>query len=335
MIKYALRTAMLVVGLSVTQAAADPIKLKLALVTSDRALIYRGIVKPFVDAVNNDPAGLVEIEVSFSGALEKQWSLQPKIVSDGVADIAFVFPGYSPERFYDNAVIELPGLFENSREASLIYTRLIAAGAIKGYGEYFVIASLLSPVESVHSRKPIKSLADLKGMTVRTNNTTESSALAKLGMNPIPMPVNAVAEALSDGKIQSSTAPLAMLPEFGISRLATTHYMLEISGAPLALIMNRAKFDNLPPEAQAVIRKYSGDWLLEGYVRAYEDAGRQVMEQLQANPRRQILSPSKSDQATAKAQFQSVVDEWAAKSASNRAQLAVVKADLVALRKGR
>jgi TRAP-type C4-dicarboxylate transport system substrate-binding protein len=326
---------MLLTGLLVTGASAEPIKLKLSLVTSDRALIYRACVKPFVDAVNADAAGLLAIEVYFSGALEKQLALQPQLVSDGKADIAFIFPGYSPDRFFDNTVVELPGLFENTREASLVFTRLIAAGAMKGYDDYVVIAALSSPVESIHARLPIASIADLKGMSIRTNNPTESAVLAKLGMQPVLMTVDAVAGALSDGKIAGATAPLAMLSEFGISRVATTHYMLEISGAPLALVMNRKKFESLPPRAQDILRKYSGDWLVDGYVRAYEIAGNQVMEQLQSNSRRSIVMPSPADQLVADAAFKSVVDEWTEKSAANRAQLDIVRANLAVLRAAR
>jgi TRAP-type C4-dicarboxylate transport system substrate-binding protein len=335
MVGHFLRAATLITGLWVSAASAEPIKLKLSLVTSDRALIYLGGVKPFVDAVNAEAKGLLEIEIFFSGALEKQPALQPQLVADGGADLAFIFPGYTPERFYDNAVIELPGLYQDTREASLVYTRLIASGAIKGYDDYFVVAALCSPAESIHGRLPIASIASLNGMTVRTNNVTEAAAVGKLGMRPVPMPMNLVAEALSDGKIDSATAPLPMLFEFGVGRVSSHHYMLEISGAPLALVMNRKKFDSLPREAQDIIRKYSGEWPVGPYLRSYEASGRQVLDQLESNPRRKVVNPSPADRATAEAAFKSVVDEWAATAPANRKQLETAQAEIARLRAGR
>jgi TRAP-type C4-dicarboxylate transport system substrate-binding protein len=246
MIKLLLRAVLLATALLTPAAAAEPIKLRLSLAVSDRSQIYLGAVKPFVDAVNAEAKGSLEIEIYFSGALEKQLALQPRLVADGGADLAFIIPGYSPDRFYDDTVIELPGLFQDAREASLVYTRLIASGAIRGYDEYFVIAALCSPAESIHARQPIESIADLDGMAVRINNPTEAAAVSKLGMRPLPMAVNLAAGALADGKIDSTMAPLAMLFDFGIGRVATYHYMLEISGAPLALVMNRKTFDALP-----------------------------------------------------------------------------------------
>jgi TRAP-type C4-dicarboxylate transport system substrate-binding protein len=335
MIRQFLYAALLTAGIGGSAASAEPIKLKLSLVTSDRALIYLGAVKPFVDAVNAEAKGLLEIEVFFSGALEKQPTLQPQLVADGGADLAFIFPGYTPERFYDNTVIELPGPFHDTREASLVYTRMIASGAIKGYDDYVVVAALSSPAESIHGRRPIDSIASLDGMTVRTNNATEAMAVGKLGMRPVPMPMNLVAEALSDGKIDSATAPLPMLFEFGVGRVSSYHYMLEISGAPLALVMNRKKFDSLPREAQDIIRKYSGEWPVGPYLQSYEESGRQVIDQLQSNPRRKVVQPSPADRAAAEIVFKSVIDEWAAKAPANRQQLETARAEIARLRAGR
>ncbi len=50
-------------------AVATPATLKLSFVTSDRSNIYQCYVKPFVDAVNADGEGLVQIKVYFSGAI--------------------------------------------------------------------------------------------------------------------------------------------------------------------------------------------------------------------------------------------------------------------------
>jgi TRAP-type transport system periplasmic protein len=45
----------------------EPIKLKLAFFGSDRTHLYRSIVKPFVDAVNAEGRGMVEIDAYLSG----------------------------------------------------------------------------------------------------------------------------------------------------------------------------------------------------------------------------------------------------------------------------
>src|SRR5262245_45551046 len=93
-----MRSAAIALALLPAAAAAEPVKLKLAFYTSDRASVYHAAVRPFVDAVNAEAKGLVEIEVFFSGALGKSQAQQPQLVLDGVADIAFVIPGMALDR---------------------------------------------------------------------------------------------------------------------------------------------------------------------------------------------------------------------------------------------
>ena len=106
--------------------------LKLAFFTSDRTMAYESAVKPFVDAINAGAKGSLDIQVYFSGALGKSQAKTAHSVLNGVADIAFVVPGLAPDLFYDNTIIELPGLFRDTNEATFVFTRLLAANAIKG-----------------------------------------------------------------------------------------------------------------------------------------------------------------------------------------------------------
>jgi TRAP-type C4-dicarboxylate transport system substrate-binding protein len=329
------RWVLLAIALAPSAASAELIKLKLSLISSDRSLIYLGVVKPFVDAVNAEAKGLLEIEIYFSGAMGKSATQQPQLVADGMADIAYIRPGYTPDRFYNNTIVELPGLFENPREASLVYTRLIADSAIKGYEEYFVIAALMSPPENIQSRRPIASIADLKGLAVRVNNPTEAAVLERLGMRPIPMAVDLTSEAISSQEIDAATVPAAMLFEFGIGRVASYHYLLDIGCAPLAVVMNRKKFESLPEQARNIIRKYSGEWPIIHYLAAYEEAGNQVMKQLEANSRRKVVYPSSADLGTAHLVFKSVIDEWVARSPRNLEQFRTVEAEIAQLRAAR
>ena len=137
-----------------TSAAA--VELKLSFFTSEKGDTYRYGVKPFVDAVNAEGKGLVTIKVYPDGALGKSLAEQPSMVLEGVADIAWIVPGQTPYRFPDNQLLELPGLFHDVREGTLVYTRLIADNALRGYQDYVVIGAYTSAPSVIHSRKPIE-----------------------------------------------------------------------------------------------------------------------------------------------------------------------------------
>jgi TRAP-type C4-dicarboxylate transport system substrate-binding protein len=240
-------------------AAADPVNLKLSFFTSDRSQIYQAMVKPFVDAVNAAGSDIVHIDVFFSGAISSDLSLMPQLVADGTADLAMIVPGRTPDRFYDTAVLELPGLFRDGREASRVFTQLTSDHALAGYEDFYAVNAEVSGPEDIHSRKPLASLADLKGLTIRVNNTIEADVLQRLGALPVLISINQATDAVSNGTIDGATLPPSMLPEFGIGRVATHHFMIGLGGAPLAIVMNRKIFDGLPPQAQPIIRKYSGE----------------------------------------------------------------------------
>ena len=177
----------------------------------------------------------------------------------GAADIAWVVPGQTPYRFPDNQVLELPGLFHDVREGTLTYMRLIAANALRGYQDFFVIGAYTSAPSIIHSRKPITSLAGLKRQKIRTNNPVEAEALERLGAIPTVLPASQLANALAHGSVDAAIMSPAGLFQFGAARAAANHYLLGIGSAPLVVLMNRQKFDSLPAAAQALIRKYSGE----------------------------------------------------------------------------
>lgn len=314
-------------------AGTEPIHLKLSFFSSNRSMSYLAAIKPFVDVVNVEAKGLVEIEVYFSGALGKDIAQQPQLVLDGTADIAFVVPGYTPSQFPDNTIVELPGLFKDMREATLTYTDLIARNALNGYQDFFVIGAYVTQPETIHGRVAINSIDDLKGKRIRVNNASESVALEKLGAIPVQMPINDIANAISSGKIDAAAVARTPLSDYGIIRVATHHYLLDTNGAPLALLMSRKRFETLPKAAQDIIRKHSGDWAAMRFIQIYGASDVEVMARLQAEPQRSVVLPSQQDLEIAHATFKSVVADWAAKSARNRDLLNLSETDIAKLRK--
>jgi TRAP-type C4-dicarboxylate transport system substrate-binding protein len=192
-------------------AVGEPIKFKLSYYTSDTEVFYRCAVKPFVDSVNAAANGLIEIEVYATGSLGKSYAGQAQLVLDGVADLAFVNPALTPEQFPDDAVVELPGLFRDVREASIVYTRLVASGALRGYQDFIVVGALAGWPQNINTRAPIPSLKDLQGKKIRTSNGTEAAALNALGMSAAIIPINQTAEAISRGTVDGATGPAVVM----------------------------------------------------------------------------------------------------------------------------
>jgi TRAP-type C4-dicarboxylate transport system substrate-binding protein len=252
---------------------------------------------------------------------------------DGTADLAFIATGYVPNEFPDTSVMELPGLFENEREASLVFTRLIEAGALAGYDRFFVPGAFVSSGENIHSRKPTGRLTDLRGQTIRVNNVIEASTLRLLGARPVLLPINRTMDALSKGELDGTTVPPAMVFEFGFGRLTENHFLLELGGAPSVLVMNRDKLASLPARAQQIIRKYSGEWLAKRESACFAAKNHDVIAQLKAAPQRKVVVHSEADLAAVRDVYAGVVQAWADESPHNRDLLALLRSEIDKLRK--
>lgn len=330
----AARTGLMAAALMLPSLAASaaPVELKLAFFPSEHSAIYEAGVKPFVDAVNAEGKGLLTIKVYPGGALGKAVAEQPAMVLDGTADIAWVVPGQTPYRFPDNQLLEMPGLFHDLREGTLAYTRLIAAKALRGYADFVVIGAFTPDPSFINSRKPVGSLAALKGQKIRANNQVEAEALERLGAIPNVMPASRLADAIGQGAVDGAAlAPTAVF-DFRVASLAKNHYLLTGGAAPLVLVMNRKRFESLPEAAQALIRKFSGEWAAAGWIAAFGASERRSLDKLKSDPMHKVVEPSPADRAAAQRVYKSLIDAWAAKDQHNRELLKVMEADLTAIR---
>jgi TRAP-type transport system periplasmic protein len=321
--RLACALAISVVGLAAL--AAEPVTLKLSFFTSDRELVFQAALKPFIDAVNREGEGLIRVDAYTGGVLGGSFGSQADVVLKGVADIAFVNPGFNPGRFPEQAVMQLPGSFRSMREATFVYNHLIGTGAFRDLDGFVVIGAVANYPLILHTRPSLTSLTDLKGKRLRAANRFEASALKAFGAIPTLTPINEVSEAISRGDLDGGTVPIGPLFEFGIARVASNHYLLPFGGSPLLVLMNAQRFAGLSDDLKDVVRRHSGLWLAERYLEKYEPRHDQVVEQIRSNPRRTITEPSAADLERAARVFADVRAEWLAANPRHRELYAEVE----------
>jgi TRAP-type C4-dicarboxylate transport system substrate-binding protein len=190
----------------------------------------------------------------------------------------------------------------------------------------------MNPQYMVFARRPVKSLADLKGMKVRINGAVIGQTVKELGMVPVLMPPNEVVEAMGRGTIDATTTVPAAIVDFGIDRVTSHDYLLPLGAGPLAVLMNRKKFDSLPKVAQDVIAKYSIRWIDDTYVRDLGQYNDELITKFKADPKRIVTSPSQADVASLQPIYQKVTAEWVAKSPGNAELLSKARELLAGIR---
>jgi len=316
-------------------AAAQPAKVKFAVFTPDKEQTFITVMRPFAEAVNKDAGGAIEIETFPNGALGRSPLQQAQMVLDGVSDIGWIIASYTPGRFQENEVFELPGQFRDLQEATTVFTRLVLSGKVRGYDDFHPIGLFGTAPYSLHSRNPIASIADIKGKKIRSSGAIEGETLKALGAVPIGMPVTEVPEAISRGTVDGTTSHPSPLFDFGIARVTSYHFFTRLGIVPLAILMNKKKFDSLPKAGQDAIRRYSGEWTAARFNKGIGDYNDSLVKQLQADSKRRVVFPAQAELDAMQPAFKSVIDAWVAKSPRNKELLGLLQAEIANVRAGR
>ncbi|MFB3108770.1 MAG: hypothetical protein ACE1ZE_05295 [Candidatus Binatia bacterium] len=91
----------------------------------------------------------VKIKIFAGGILGPDPASQMKLLRDGVQDITFAMPSYTPARFSDLSLLQLPGLVRNSTEGSLAVWRMYQGGLIRGFENVKVVGKSLIPLTKI------------------------------------------------------------------------------------------------------------------------------------------------------------------------------------------
>ena len=275
----ALRALLALAGaLGASLALAQEVTLKVHHFWPPGAMPPSKILQPWCDKVAADSGNKLKCQIFPAmqlGGTPAQLIDQAK---DGVVDIAFTLPGYTAGRFPIMEVFELP-FMNNSAEAG-------ARAAWDYYGKYGTkefpgIKPLMFSIHDegyLHSRdKPIKTLADLKGMKLRAPTRQTNKLLASLGATPVGMPLPAVADAVSKGTIDGFALPWEVIPSVKLHEMVKYHTETDASrpalySALFVLAMNQAKYDSLPADLKAVIDRNSGALLSQQAGKTWDES---------------------------------------------------------------
>ncbi|WP_443112113.1 TRAP transporter substrate-binding protein [Aquabacterium sp. OR-4] len=112
-----------------------------------------------------------------------------------------------------------------------------------------------SGARSIYAKKPIKSVADAKGLKIRVQQSDLWVALVgAMGANPTPMPIGEVYTGLKTGLIDAAENNLPSFDGFKHVEAVKFYAKTEHSMAPEMLLMSKLVWDKLPKAEQDMVR---------------------------------------------------------------------------------
>ena len=119
------------------------------------------------------------------------------------------------------------------------------------------IAIWLTSMQQLHLRRPIDGLAGMSGLKVRAGGPVMVDTLAALGAEGILTPAPAIYESMEKGVLDGAIGAWGMLRAFNVGEVSTQHIGLNITAAPLFILMNERKYEALPDKVKALLDGYS------------------------------------------------------------------------------
>ena len=197
---------------------------------------------------------------------------------DGVADIVWTLPGYTAGRFPSVEAFELPFMMQSPEATSKALWDYVQ---VHGANEFKDVKPLAFHVHGdgvFHmTNKPVKSMADLRGLKLRAPTRLTNKFIAMLGATPVSMPVPQVGDALSKGVIDGAVVPYEVVPAVKIQELVKFHTETDPAEpafytSTFIFAMNKAKYESLPADLKKVIDANSGQAMSGQIGRAFLQA---------------------------------------------------------------
>lgn len=269
-------------------------------------------VPAFIEAVEAASEGTLKIEHYPGGSLGKSPVQQLSMVENGIADIAEVVTAYTPGRFPELSVFELPFLAESNVEAGLAAYSMYEKGLFSDFEDLMLVGIIMTGPYALSSTDPITNLDDLAGKRLRVAGPIQTEMAGLLGATPVGnVPAPQIAENISRGLLDGAMMAPGNLYNFRIAD-AAKHHMWDLKLGSVAVIfpMRRDTYEKLPPKAKEAFDTYSGAWFTRVLGEGLDKQQEESKAKIRAESGQTVHEWSDEQVEEARALLQPVVDEW-------------------------
>jgi len=265
--------------------AAAPLhatELKLAHFMSPQHPMDRMVMTPLAERIGAATGGSVTVKVFPGGELGAGPGQQYRRAVTGIADIAFNLPQYTPAQFRRSVLLHVPGLFSSPQQATGAIWDNIDALA-DDFSEVELLAYWTNNPSILFTRdKPVRSLADIRGMKVRVPDPVSASIVEAWGGVPVSLPATDTYNAMSTGIVDAVMIDASAVGSYSLQEV-TRYATLNAPGAlsTFTLIMNRGAWNRLSDAEKATIRAETGRELSLQAAKAFEGAGARGLKLLE------------------------------------------------------
>ncbi len=298
-----------------SSSAQEKITLRLADSLPSGHVIHELVAKPFMALVTKATNGQVTFQHFPSEQLGKAKDMA-QLTAIGVADVSYIVPSYSSDKFPLTAVAELPGIFDTECQGSLAFYKISHNGGILETKEFapnqlrpLVTIALPAYQFQLATSRDIKTAKDLAGLKVRTTGGAMDLMMRSIGGVPVRMAAPEIYESLTrgtlDGLIFSYQSSVSY--EFG-KMLKSGTEGLNFGTAILTYSMGEAKFKSLPENVRKALIE-AGEQTTQESCKRFEDGEKAATEKIKSQGMK-VINFGPDDKKIFDAAFKGVAEDW-------------------------
>jgi TRAP-type transport system periplasmic protein len=204
--------------------------------------------------------GKVQITVFPGGTLTPADKCYDGVVK-GLSDIGFSVLAYTRGKFPLTEVVDLPLGSKSALASTRLINEYYKKFKPKELDEVKVMYLHGHGPGILHTKAAVNKLEDLKGKKIRCTGLAAKIS-TQLGATPVAMPMGETYDALSRGVVDGSMAPYEALQGWKWGEVVK--FTIEDWGAAYSsgmfVVMNKDKWNALPPDIQQIIEKVNGEY---------------------------------------------------------------------------
>jgi TRAP-type C4-dicarboxylate transport system substrate-binding protein len=314
---FAVLSGMLASGLALgpTPAASQEVTLRLHTFLPPVANPVKHFVMPWVEKVEKESNGRIKVQVYPSMQLGGKAEQLMSQVRDGVVDIVWALPGFQPGLMPKLEIFELPFLHRSTQATVMALQDYIEKYMKKDFEPYHVLLVNCHAGALFMTKDPINTIEDFRGMKLRSYSRTNAWILEALGATPLQVALPELAPMLSKGTVSGSILPYEIAPSVKMQDLTNYFTTLappqpRLSTAIFAFLMNKQKYESLPPDLKKVIDDNAGRNLAPFGIKTWDQIELDGEAVMHTKPKNKFVQLSAEETAKFKSKVQPVFDRF-------------------------
>jgi len=260
------------------QAGKEVITLSLVSMFPPTAFQCTEILDPLAEEIEKASNGRIKIDLYHGGTLLGAGEELDGVIQ-GSADMAYMMPGYFPGRFPLAELLGMPGTpLMSSKSASLALEEVHSNVEFDELKDVKVLIPISMGPGAFISKKPFRSLEDMKGLTYRATSEMSPAVVAIEGSSA-SLTMAECYEALSRGVVDATFTPVEALKTWRLAEAAD--YLtpqLGLNDPIHYIIMNLEVFNSLPEDLQTILEETAYKFWHETGIEAIDNANKEAFD---------------------------------------------------------